>query len=128
MLNPEMQTLAAGSPIPSGAIIIGAEVSVSNIATNVSVNTQTNSEGHFSLTGLIPGEYSVTVASPGFRTSERDGITLRVGDRLALEIPSKSAAQQNGSRSPAEAPLIRTEDAQAGPCHRQQAYPGLAAV
>src|SRR5688572_19423337 len=31
----------------SGAIIIGAEVTVRNVATNVSVSTQTNSEGHF---------------------------------------------------------------------------------
>jgi hypothetical protein len=98
----------------SGAIIIGADVTVSNVATNVSVNTQTNSEGHFSLTGLIPGEYKVTVASPGFRTSDRDGITLRVGDRLALDVSLEVGSATERVTITAEAPLIRTDDSQAG--------------
>ncbi len=98
----------------SGAIVIGAEISIRNVATNVVANTQSNTEGHFSLTGLIPGEYSLTAASPGFRTVERSGITLRVGDRLALEIPLEVGSATERVTITAEAPLIRTEDAQAG--------------
>src|SRR5688572_11698591 len=99
---------------PSGAIIIGAAVTVDNIATNVSVNTQTNNEGHYSLTGMIPGEYKVTIASAGFRTSNHDGITLRVGDRLALDVSLEVGSATERVTISAEAPLIRTEDAQSG--------------
>ncbi|MCC6587226.1 MAG: TonB-dependent receptor [Bryobacterales bacterium] len=99
---------------PTGAVIAGASVSIQNSATNVRQTTETNPEGRFSVTNLIPGTYSVTAAHQGFRTVERDNVLLRVGDRLSLDIPLEIGASAERVTVTAEVPLIRTEDAQAG--------------
>lgn len=99
---------------PSGAVIPGAQVSVRNVATNVTHTTQSSADGRFSVTSLIPGEYTLTASFQGFRTAERDGLVLRVGDRIALAIALEVGSATDRVTVTAEVPLIRTEDAQAG--------------
>src|SRR5262249_53942579 len=45
----------------TGAVIPEAEVTVTNAGTNVSRVTTTTTSGDYSVTGLLPGRYSVTV-------------------------------------------------------------------
>ncbi|HUQ96011.1 MAG TPA: carboxypeptidase-like regulatory domain-containing protein, partial [Bryobacteraceae bacterium] len=99
---------------PSGAVVPGAQVSVRNIATNVTQTTRSSSDGRYSITGLIPGEYTVTARFEGFRTVERSGVVLRVGDRLGFDIAMEVGTASERVTVTAESPLIRTEDAQAG--------------
>ena len=47
----------------SGAIVVGAHVVVTNTATNVSSNTDTNSTGYFEVDHLNPGVYNITASS-----------------------------------------------------------------
>ncbi len=53
---------------PSGAIIVGANVTVTNDATGVTAKAVSSSAGTFTLVGLSPGDYSVVVDAPGFKT------------------------------------------------------------
>src|ERR1700712_658963 len=52
---------------PSGASIPGAEVTVTNNATNAVTTQQTTSAGFYSLAALPPGSYTVIVTAPGFQ-------------------------------------------------------------
>ena len=52
----------------SGAIIVGANVTVTNDATGVTAKAVSSSAGTFTLVGLSPGDYSVVVDAPGFKT------------------------------------------------------------
>jgi Carboxypeptidase regulatory-like domain len=61
----------------SGAVIPSAKITVSNDATGVNANTATSSVGTFTLVGLKPGQYSVTVEAPGFKTYKTD-VTVEV--------------------------------------------------
>ena len=61
----------------SGAVIPAAKITVSNDATGVNTNTATSSVGTFTLVGLKPGQYSVTVEAPGFKTYKTD-VTVEV--------------------------------------------------
>ncbi|MBV6432188.1 MAG: hypothetical protein IANPNBLG_02324 [Bryobacteraceae bacterium] len=99
---------------PSGAVIPGARVSVRNVLTNVDQETESSADGRFAVTNLIPGEYTVTASFSGFRTVERKGVALRVGDRLDLDLSLEVGAAADRVTVTAEVPLIRTEDAQAG--------------
>src|SRR5437899_354664 len=63
--------LDAGSIIgtlrdPSGAVIVGATVTIRNVATGVTNVLKTNSEGTYQALALIPGTYSVEASAAGF--------------------------------------------------------------
>lgn len=57
----------------TGAVVPGANVTITNQGTGVKIETQTNSQGAFSMTGLSSGTYEVTVIKEGFnKYTERD--------------------------------------------------------
>src|ERR1035441_6962696 len=70
---------------PQNSVVPGATVEVTDLATNVSGRATTNQTGYFEVDFLVPGTYSVSVDSPGFKKLVQTGITLDTGDRLALD-------------------------------------------
>ena len=70
---------------PSGGVVPGAVVTVTNSATGISLTTETNERGVYSLPGLRPGDYSVTIEAQGFSKFVRSGITLQVAQVLRLD-------------------------------------------
>ena len=61
---------------PSGAVIPGAKVTVTNTNTGINVKATTSSNGTYSVPGLMAGTYEVTVEAPGFSTYHATGITV----------------------------------------------------
>ena len=70
----------------SAALLPGATVTAVNTATSVSSTTTTNTEGSYTVLYLTPGVYSVVVELAGFKKVVREGIEVRVGDRLTLDF------------------------------------------
>ena len=52
----------------SGAVLTGAKVTVTNVATSVSRTAQSGNLGQYSIPGLTPGSYEVIVTSQNFQT------------------------------------------------------------
>lgn len=50
-----------------GRVIPGADVILTNVATNVAARATTNGSGYYAFVDLTPGEYSMTVTHAGFR-------------------------------------------------------------
>ena len=69
----------------SGGVVPNVTVGATNIATNVTVSAQSNTEGNFEIPFLLPGAYRLTAQMAGFKTYRRD-IQLRIGDRPTVEI------------------------------------------
>ena len=74
----------------NGAVIVNAEVSVSNTQSGSSMTTKSDGEGHWTITGMQPGPVRVAISSPGFKNWQQDlelqasrparmGTTLEVG-------------------------------------------------
>ena len=64
-------TVATGSIVgtvtdPSGAVIVGAQVSVSNNATGQEIHVTTNSAGTYNSGALIAGDYTLRISAKGF--------------------------------------------------------------
>jgi Carboxypeptidase regulatory-like domain len=55
---------------PSGAAVPTARVRCTDVAKNVSTNTQTNEIGRYACLLLPPGPYTVTVEAYGFKRSD----------------------------------------------------------
>src|SRR5215469_9749061 len=63
---------------PSGAVISGAEITITNFATGQLLELTTNSSGFFNSGALVPGNYKALVAAKGFSAAEVT-VTLRLG-------------------------------------------------
>lgn len=61
---------------PSGAVVPGADVAVTNLATGVVVNTQTSSAGIYIFPNLLVGEYKLEIKAQGFATYVREPIRV----------------------------------------------------
>src|ERR1035441_2091347 len=69
----------------SGAAVPGAKVLLTNTDTGLVRPTTTNSTGSYAAHELTFGHYVVRVEAPGFKVSERTGITLNVNDTVRAD-------------------------------------------
>lgn len=96
---------------PSGAVIRGAHVTVTNVSTNVAQSTDTNSSGYFEVDNLNPEVYRISVTASGFDTLLRLGITLEADARLSVPLQLKPGATTESVTVTADASLLDTESA-----------------
>src|SRR5947209_14572156 len=61
---------------PSGAVVTGAEVTLTSVATNQSTTAKSNSSGQFTFPSVAPGDYRLTVKAEGFQTASVTGVTV----------------------------------------------------
>ncbi|MEI9976375.1 MAG: carboxypeptidase regulatory-like domain-containing protein [Ignavibacteriota bacterium] len=98
----------------SGAIIPNATVLVVNAAIGTKVQQQTGQDGYYHAPFLTPGLYQVEVTAPGFKRSVREGIEVRVADRLEINLTLEVGGSEQSVTVSAAAPLMNTESASMG--------------
>src|ERR1700734_473607 len=64
---------------PSGALLPGVSVTVTNLDTGAKKELVTNSDGLYDTASILPGNYQVTFTKQGFGKLSRGPITLQVG-------------------------------------------------
>jgi hypothetical protein len=69
---------------PGGAVIAGATVQLTNDLTRQARPFTTESNGGFIFTDLVPGDYSVHIAHPGFKSYEQKAINVSAQEKVAL--------------------------------------------
>src|SRR5215469_14209652 len=80
---------------PSGALISGAKVSLSNVTTGELASVNTNSAGAYTFAFLKPGDFVVTVEAKGFKTTRMSLVvkvdtTANGGAKLVIGNASES--------------------------------------
>ena len=98
----------------SGALVAGATVQATNAATNSTVASTTNEGGNFEVPYLLPGVYRVSVELSGFKKAVRDGIELRVGDRMTLDFVLSVGELTESVVVTGETPLLEAASADMG--------------
>ncbi len=98
----------------SGAVVPGATVTITNVARGTSVTVVTSDVGYFQAPYLIPGAYRITVELAGFKKLVREGIELRVDDRLQLELALELGGTEEQVTVTAETPMLSTTTASIG--------------
>src|SRR5207248_1283692 len=61
---------------PNGAVVPGANVKATGVATGATRETKTNGEGVYMLSNLPPGDYEVRVDVTGFKEAVMKGVSL----------------------------------------------------
>jgi hypothetical protein len=97
-----------------GGRLPGATVTATHVATNVGSTATTDSDGGFSLPYLAPGAYRVTVELSGFKKLAREGVEVRIGDRLELMLSLDVGNFEETVSVAAETPLLETRTGSAG--------------
>ncbi len=92
---------------PSGAIVKDAEVTVTGTDTGAVVRVlKSNDRGIAEVPLLQPGRYNTHIVAPGFKTIDRDGVTVSVGDEISLDIALTLGESTDTVTVSGEAPLI----------------------
>ncbi|MBZ5658929.1 MAG: TonB-dependent receptor [Acidobacteriia bacterium] len=70
----------------SGAAIPDVRVSIADVTSNVTRTVTTDTSGFYNAPALPPGNYEMTVSSPGFVTQVITSITVAVGSERVLNV------------------------------------------
>lgn len=79
---------------PTGAVIVGARVTLTDVDTNVKFSGVTNSDGLYTVPGLPVGSYMLSVSQSGFRDYNLTGIVL-----IAAQVAKQDVTMQIGASS-----------------------------
>lgn len=68
---------------PSGAAVVGADVTATQTTTSAQRKTKALADGNFTVSALEPGTYDLSVSAPGFKTVDKTGLVLTAAERLS---------------------------------------------
>jgi carboxypeptidase family protein len=98
----------------SGGHLPGVAVTATNVATNVTSTATTNGEGRYTIPYLTPARYTVAAELSGFKKFVREGIDVRVGDALTLDMVLEVGRLEETVSVTAESPLLELSTATTG--------------
>ncbi len=99
---------------PSGGVIAGVKVEVTNVETNVMFSGETNAEGLYNIPNLPPGTYRVIVQKFAFQTIVKPDVELHVQDVISLNFSMEVGSVVESITVEAGAPLIQATPQRGG--------------
>src|ERR1700732_4987883 len=96
---------------PTGAVVSGAKVVVTNTSTGQSLNLNANQSGVYTSGPLDPGAYKVQVSAKGF-SSVSETITVEVGNTASANIKLQLGQESQVIEVQASAVAVNTEQAE----------------
>lgn len=86
---------------PKGAAVVGAAVTVTDPETNQTFTAVTDGQGKYSVGGLAPGTYAITISANGFNEARRNEVSVAEGAATTIDVSLEIA--------PVEAAVTVTE-------------------
>ena len=98
----------------TGAVIVGAKVTVTDVQRGIPRTLVTDSAGAFQAPDLLPGTYKIRVESQGFKTEERPNILIEVGKDVRVDVALQPGQASETVTVSSEIPLVNTINATLG--------------
>ncbi len=92
----------------SGSVLPGVTITMTNTATNFEKVVVTDANGRFRAPLMPLGPYRITAGLEGFATLVREGLELRLGGQINLELQMQIAQVEQEILVTGAAPLIET--------------------
>jgi len=99
---------------PSGAVIPGVTVTITNPATNSTRTVISNEAGVYNFLSLQPGRYNIKVELPGFRTITQNDVELQIQQSARLDFTLQVGELTQTVEVSGTAALVATENATVG--------------
>lgn len=93
---------------PQSRAVAKANVTAEEQATGARFDVIADDRGEYHLLGLAAGQYVLTVEKPGFRPYRQEGLTLRIGDQIALSVKLELGQASQSVDVNAQASLLET--------------------
>lgn len=95
---------------PQGLAVVHAKVTVEVPATGARFDATTGERGEYHLLGLSAGQYVLSIEKTGFRPYRQQGITLRIGDQIRLDVQLELGRASQSVEVNAQASLLETSN------------------
>ena len=89
---------------PSGAVVPGAEVKLTDVNKGYSLDVKTDESGRYLLRSIAPGTYRLSIVASGFRAYLQQGIVLDVGQNASIDVTLQLGEQSNTVEVTGEVP------------------------
>ena len=99
---------------PTGAVVPGAKVLLTDQAKGFVFNAKTDSSGRYLFPSIPPGVYTVSVEMEGFQKEVRTGIKVDVTENATANLRLKVASATQSVEVSAQSQELNTEDAVTG--------------
>jgi hypothetical protein len=98
----------------SGAVVVGARVTITEMNTGFRRSAATNDSGNYEFAHLPPGHYEIAVDHEGFRRAVRGGVDVVVNSDVRVDLALQPGATTETATVSAETPILQTERADTG--------------
>ena len=98
----------------TGASVGNAKVIATNTETNVAHQARSDATGHYIITLLPPGDYTLSVEAPGFRKLVQSGISLQINQQARFDLTLQVGQVTEVLDVTAQAPLLQSEASSLG--------------
>jgi hypothetical protein len=110
---------------PSGAVVVDAAVTATNLATGVRIDRRTTEAGFFVLSLLPAGEYTVTVAATGFQNLTQTHVVVDALATVGLEFKLQIGTANQSVTVETAPSMLKTDDVALGGSVENQVYDTL---
>ena len=104
----------------AGAVVPGATVTVTDIATNRQRVVASTGGGVYTAPSLAPGSYRIDIERAGFKPTRREGILESTGESLRVDFELSVGDLREQLTVTADAPILRGERASLGTVVKQE--------
>ena len=98
----------------TGAVISGAQITLTNTATRIVETSKSTSTGSYSFNGVRPGTYNLKGEASGFKIFETTGLDVHIQDTVTLDISLSAGNVSQHVEVTAAAPLLQAQTGEVG--------------
>ncbi len=99
---------------PSGAVVSGAKVTLTNLGTNAALSTSTGADGTYTFTPVRVGNYRIDVSAQGFQSATQRNIAVDVSSHVEANFALKPGSVTEVVDVTSSAPVLETQSAAVG--------------
>jgi len=99
---------------PSGAVVAGAKVRVTDIDRGTEIDSITNEVGEYTVSPLKVGRYKVAVEKTGFKTAVAGPVVVEVQERPSVNVMLEVGHADETVTVTTQSPLLETETSDLG--------------
>ncbi|WP_263367388.1 TonB-dependent receptor [Edaphobacter bradus] len=96
---------------PTGAMVPGADVTVTNLDTGLVLHAKSSSGGAYTVAPVKIGNYTVSAHAPGFGVTTETGVHVDIQQRAEVTLTLKVGGVSETVSVDTQAPLLQSQDA-----------------